>query len=241
MTADVSRAPSGHGLSVREIDPADGAVAGVVWLHGIGQDPSSLTAVATRLKVPEMGFRGAFPEAPVLGVGEITGAPVRAWYEVSVFALDKADMPGLVSMADRLDRLIAQECERVGSERLVVAGFSQGAVMALALGLRYPERLGALALYAPFMPPEVEALLEAERTDANAELPVWIGHGARDMVTPEYMGHHVRDSLIAWGHPVTFQRYAGGHEPFGGVQRSLTDFLAATFDGLRIPDAVPET
>ncbi|MGW0582775.1 hypothetical protein ACWD25_44235 [Streptomyces sp. NPDC002920] len=63
---------------------------------------------------------------------------------------------------------------------------------------------------------------------------MWIGHGARDWIVPESSGADLRDLLTSWGHPVTWQRYPGGHEPFAGVRASLPDFLTGVL-GVPVP------
>ncbi|CAL9324856.1 alpha/beta hydrolase [Streptomyces sp. SudanB182_2057] len=144
-----------------------------------------------------------------------------------LFALDRIDVPGLLAVHRPLTALLRAETARIGPGRTVVAGFSQGATVALTLALRYGEPLAGTALYAPFLPPDLAALLpEGGPSPANSRMPVWIGHGARDWIVPESSGAGLRDLLASWGHPVTWQRYPGGHEAFAGVRASLPAFLS---------------
>ncbi|WP_405822316.1 alpha/beta hydrolase-fold protein [Streptomyces sp. NBC_01390] len=222
-------------LDREEIEPAGQHLATVVWLHGIGQVPGDLAEVAGRLRLAEAGVRGVFPRAPGTAPSLLTGLPVSCWFPQSVLAIDRIDTEGLHAVRRPLAALLAEETERIGAERVVLAGFSQGATVALTLALSHPEPLAGAALYAPYLPPDLPALLDGGRPNpANADLPVWIGHGARDWVVPERSGEGLRGLLRSWGHPVTWQRYAGGHEPFAGVRASLPDFLAKTL-GTPIP------
>ncbi|MEU4090331.1 alpha/beta hydrolase, partial [Streptomyces aureus] len=119
---------------------------------------------------------------------------------------------------------------------------SQGATVALTMALTYARQLAGVALYAPFMPPDLPALLpDGGPSPAADGLPVWIGHGARDWVVPERSGAELRDLLTNWGHPVTWQRYPGGHEPFAGVRASLPAFLSEVLDVAvpQVPGAGP--
>ncbi|MFJ8793514.1 alpha/beta hydrolase [Streptomyces sp. NPDC102462] len=220
-----------------EIEPGGPHRGTVVWLHGIGQVPGELAAVADRLRLAEAGVRGVFPRAPVTAPSLLTGLPVPCWFPQSILALDRIDVEGLFAALRPLTALLTAETERIGAGRTVIAGFSQGATVALSLALGHPEPLAGTALYAPYLPPDPTVLLPGGRpAEANARLPVWIGHGARDWIVPERSGTGMRDLLTAWGHPVTFQRYPGGHEPFGGVRASLPDFLGAVL-GTPVPGA----
>ncbi|MFF6990349.1 alpha/beta hydrolase [Streptomyces sp. NPDC010273] len=218
-------------LEYEEIDPGGPHRGTVVWLHGIGQVPGELAAVAERLRLAEAGVRGVFPRAPVTAPSLLTGLPVPCWFPQSILALDRIDVEGLFAVLPVLTALLSAETERIGAGRTVVAGFSQGATVALSLALRHSEPLAGTALYAPYQPPDLTVLLPGGRpAAANARLPVWIGHGARDWIVPERSGAGLRDLLTDWGHPVTWQRYPGGHEPFGGVRASLPDFLGGVLD-----------
>jgi phospholipase/carboxylesterase len=207
----------------------------VVWLHGIGQVPDDLAAVAERLRLARAGLRGVFPRAPVTAPSLLTGLPVPCWFPQSVLDLNRIDPAGLRAVRGPLTALLAAEEERIGTGRIVVAGFSQGATVALTLALGHERRLAGAALYAPYRPPDLSALLPGGRpAPAGRGLPVWIGHGARDWIVPESSGTGLRDLLVSWGHPVTYQRYPGGHAPFAGVRASLPDYLAAVL-GIPVP------
>ncbi|MFD3590105.1 alpha/beta hydrolase [Streptomyces sp. NPDC058683] len=222
-------------LEREETDPVGAHRATVVWLHGVGQVPADLVAVADRLRLADAGVRGVFPRAPVEAPSLLTGLPVPCWFPQSLFALDRIDVTGLLAAHRRLRPLLAAETARIGAERTLVAGFSQGATVALTLALRHPEPLAGTALYAPYLPPDLSALLpEGRPAPANSGLPVWIGHGARDWIVPESSGAGLRDLLASWGHPVIWQRYPGGHEPFAGVRASLPAFLSEVF-GTPVP------
>jgi len=191
----------------------------VVWLHGIGQAPGDLMAVTQRFRLAEAGVRGVFPRAQVSAPSLLSGLAVPCWFPQNLLAID-----------------------RIGAGRIVLAGFSQGATVALTMALTYTRRLAGVALYAPFVPPDLPALLPAGGpSPAGSGLPVWIGHGARDWVVPERSGAVLRDLLTDWGHPVTWQRYPGGHEPFAGVRASLPAYLSDVLNVHvpRVPGAGP--
>ncbi|GAA1967539.1 alpha/beta hydrolase [Catenulispora subtropica] len=225
-TGDAGRSGSvevSAGLELVEAEARGPERVSVIWLHGMGQDTGHPAAIADRLGLAEQGVRAVFPRAPAQAKSSITGAPTRAWVDQSVLKLGTTDPVTLAATEEGLRHLIEEESKRVGAEHVVLAGFSQGAAMALYVALRYPERLGGLALYAAFRFGDVP-LMES-RSAANAELPVWLGHGRRDWVIPYFIGIDVRDLLEEHGHPVEWHKYPGAHEAFGGVGSELAEFL----------------
>ncbi len=142
-------------------------------------------------------------------------------------------MPTLLATEQALHELVSAESALAGSKRVLLAGFSQGASMALITALRHPERLGGLMLYDAFLTGELS--LADTRSPANADLPVWIGQGRFDWIVPLVVGESVRDLLRSWGQPVSwhvYYDYPNNHEPFGGASTELRAFFdKVTADG----------
>ncbi|AUY52744.1 hypothetical protein C2142_31815 [Streptomyces sp. CB01881] len=127
--------------------------------------------------------------------------------------------------------MVDAETARTGTGRVLLAGFSQGAVMALVTCLLHPAPLAGLALSAPYLPGGLAACLAERRTPASTATPVWIAHGADDWVIPPSAGAHVRDTLLAWGHPVSWHHLPAGHTPFPAPPAALLRFLTACRSG----------
>ncbi|WP_105970777.1 alpha/beta hydrolase [Streptomyces geranii] len=210
------------------IDPPGRPEATVIWLHGMGQDSGTLAPVAHRtgLTRPGSRVRHVFPRAPRQSPGLAGGVPARAWFRQRVFSLKHADLPTLLATEQALHRLVSTESALTGPKRVLLAGFSQGASMALITALRHPERLGGLMLYDPFLTGEL-ALAET-RSPANSDLPVWIGQGRFDWVVPLAIGESVRDLLNSWEQPLSwhvYYDYPNNHEPFSGAAADLRAFF----------------
>jgi phospholipase/carboxylesterase len=97
----------------------------------------------------------------------------------------------------------------VGAERLILAGFSQGSVMAYSLGLAAsrPRPAGILA-FSGFIPqvPEFEWDLEG-----RVGLPVSVSHGTLDPMIPVGFGRDARERLSAAGLDVKYTEEPVGH------------------------------
>jgi phospholipase/carboxylesterase len=137
---------------------------------------------------------------------------MRAWYDITGMEIaQRQDETGIRASIGLLDELIARENARgVASDNLFIAGFSQGGAIALAGGLRHRVRLGGIIALSTYMP--LHLALAAERSEANADLPVFMGHGTFDPVVPLALGTLSRDMLIALGQPVAWRTYPMAHE-----------------------------
>jgi len=185
----------------------------VIWMHGLGADGSDFVPV-----VPHLGLDGApavrfvFPNAPQIPVTCNGGYVMPAWYDI--ITLDSTtrtvDEAGILRSRDAIRRLIERENARgVPSERIVLAGFSQGGAIAYAAALTHPQRLAGIIALSTYIP--TPALLEAEATAANAGLPIFAAHGTEDDVVGLSLGTRARDLVQRLGHAVEWRDYPMPH------------------------------
>ena len=170
----------GELLETVEIDPGTEPEASVIWLHGLGADGHDFEPVVPMLGLPaSLPVRFVFPHAPVRPVTINMGMRMRAWYDILDMSVDrKVDTENLLESADRLVDLIEAEKRRGrNAARILLAGFSQGGAVALHTGLRYPEALAGIAALSTYMP--TADTLEAEASDANRTIPVFMAHRIR--------------------------------------------------------------
>ncbi|MFO1284861.1 MAG: alpha/beta fold hydrolase [Burkholderiales bacterium] len=195
------------------VDTAPDPKASVIWLHGLGDTGHGWSQVVPELGLPtSLAVRFVFPHAPSMPVTINGGLVMPAWYDIRSEALnERADLDGVRASAQRIEALIAQERERgVPAARIVVAGFSQGGVVALHVALRHRERLaGAVVLSAYLVAPEA---LSREAAAANRDLPVLMAHGSFDDIVRVDWGRASRDTLEAQGRTVEWHEYPMGHE-----------------------------
>ena len=214
------------------LSPQAPAVASVILLHGLGADGHDFVPIVGELGLPDsLPVRFVFPHAPMRPVTLNNGFVMRAWYDITAFTPEgRADKAGIVESSRRVADCIDREGQRgVAPGRVVLAGFSQGGAVALYAGLRHPERLAgilAMSCYLPF--PET---LAAEKSAANAEVPILLCHGRNDPVVPMGMGLEARTDLKAQGYAPEWHDYPMQHavcmEEIAEVARWLQLRLAA--------------
>ncbi len=197
-------------LETVEITTGELPVASVIWLHGLGADGHDFEPIVQELSLP-VAARFIFPHAPVRAVTINLGARMRAWYDIlSLERTDLEDEAGIYASAAAVDALIDAEVERgIPTDRVVIAGFSQGGAIALHVALRHPSRLAGVMALSAYLP--LPTTLNVEKSPANASIPLLMAHGVDDPVIPEALGLSSRDCLQQLGYEVEWYSYPMDH------------------------------
>lgn len=191
-----------------EIDPVGEIKATVIWLHGLGADGHDFEPIVQQLRLPSaLGVRFVFPHAPRRAVTINGGFVMRAWYDIVTPDLNQqVDHVGLEESNRAVTALIEHEMKRgVAPSQIILAGFSQGGVIAIEAATRCADRLcGVIALstYVP-RPDRIPRLLEP--------FPIFMGHGTQDTVVPFGLGIQSRTLLEAKGYAVSWHEYQMPH------------------------------
>lgn len=199
-------------LEAIRIEPPRPARASVVWLHGLGADGGDFVPVVPELGLPEdHAVRFVFPHAPVRAISINHGMRMRGWYDIRQPDLTREeDAAGIEASAAEVHRLLDAERQAgIASERLVLAGFSQGGAIALYCGLRYAAPLAGIVALSTYLP--LPERLERERVPANAGTPVFQAHGRWDPVIPMQQGRQSCDWLRQLGQTVEWCDYPMAH------------------------------
>lgn len=199
-------------LQTIELDPGVTPAASIIVLHGLGADGTDFLSFGDEVDLSTVGpVRWVLPRAPVRPVTINGGYAMRAWYDILGTDLQRReDEAGLRQSFAAVQALVEREVARgVPARRIVLAGFSQGCAVTLGAGLRCTHRLAGLAGLSGYLP--LAAHTAAERSAANADVPVFLAHGQRDGVVPLARGAAARDQLLALGHAVQWQDYPMEH------------------------------
>ena len=193
--------------------PATPASASVIWLHGLGADGHDFVPIVPELKLPPSpGVRFVFPHAGARPVTLNMGMRMRAWYDIKTLTAEgRADEAGLRESVARVGELIAAERTLgIAAARIVIAGFSQGAAVALHAALRHPEPLAGVLALSCYLP--LQATLAAELSEANKATPILMCHGQQDPVLPLALGVMACNWLRAAGYRVEWKEYPMQHQ-----------------------------
>ena len=200
-------------LETIELETAPNPRHAIIWLHGLGADGNDFRPIVPELVDPAWPpLRFVFPHAPVRAVTINGGMRMRAWYDILApqIALQQ-DVAGIRASIAEVDALIAREGERgIPSERVILAGFSQGGAIVLAAGLRHAARLGGIVALSTYLP--LDPLTAGERSDANRDVPIFMAHGSFDPVVPQALGSMSRDFLVKLGYSVAWHSYPMAHQ-----------------------------
>jgi len=203
---------------VYELRSPEGDPAGaIVLLHGRGTSEQDLLPLLDVFD-PRERLVGAFPRGP------LQLPPIGSHWYVSE-QVGYPDPETFLATFERLGAWLDGLAERTGIPigRTVLGGFSQGAVMAWAMGLGpgRPRPAGILAM-SGFIPtvPGFELQLEG-----LAGLPVAITHGSADPVISVELGQQSRDRASAAGADVAYRETDVPHIVDPRVIPGLVDWL----------------
>lgn len=188
--------------------------ATVIWLHGLGDSGDGFAPIVPALKLPaELGIKFIFPHAPIQPVTINGGMKMRSWYDIVSFDLDKrADEQGVRESAAKVEQLIETELDSgIAANKIILAGFSQGGVIALHLAPRFKVALGGVMALSTYMCVPAKLSVEAVQTS----LPVLMVHGSLDQVVPMHAGKQAYDVLQSNGLDVQWHEYPMAHEVCG--------------------------
>lgn len=225
------------GLTTYIIGPDD-ATHTVVLLHGFGAPGDDLVALAE----PGMGIsapntRFVFPEAPI-ALGRMYGNG-RAWWHIDMERLEQGvrsgkvrdflgEIPdGLEFARDQLIKFIdALKADyNVADERLVLGGFSQGAMLAMDTALRADEAVRQVIAFSPTL---LCQDVWKKHAIKRAGLPVFVSHGQVDPLLPftqtEALVALLREAKLE----VDFLPFRGPHTiTFEALERAATHLAQA--------------
>ncbi len=200
-----------------------------VFLHGFGAPGDDLVGLADGIDVPQ-NTTFVFPEAPH-SLQDFLFEPLygdaRAWWMIDMGAMERAivrgelrDLRGQVpdglaearrAVMSMLDALAVEEADKPEEARgrLVLGGFSQGAMLSLDVALRARELplAGIVLLSGTLIAEQQWSPLFAGRRGAR----VFQSHGEQDPILPFSIATTLRDRLIEAGLDVTFDPFQGPH------------------------------
>ena len=184
----------------------------VIWLHGLGADGHDFESIALELKLEkEAHIHFIFPNAPIQPVTINGGMTMRSWYDILSADLDReVAIEDIYQSSQQLEQLIQQEINNgINPQNIILAGFSQGGVIALHTALRFAHTLGGVLALSTYLP-TIEQL-KTERHTANNNTPIFMAHGTMDTVVHPPIAKDAFKALKALDYPISWHEYPMQH------------------------------
>ena len=213
-------------LPSRQIETKDHPTHSIIWMHGLGADGNDFVPIIRELKLlPDNAFRFVFPHAPELPVSINNGYVMRAWYDILDPNLGlNEDEDGIRRSQLAIDALIEAEIQRgISSRNIILAGFSQGGVMALQTGLRYEDEIGGIIALSCYL--ALSETLDSEINFANQHAQIFMVHGNNDAVIPISRAKESRDKLLESGCTVEWHEYEMEHSICGQEILDMSEWI----------------
>jgi phospholipase/carboxylesterase len=198
-------------LNVPSGKPDDAEVPLVVVMHGRGADANDLAELAPMI---DDGYRFVFPNAPK------KFEPMPGYsFGYSWFDGWPPEGDSIVQSRETLLALIDELVDRYPNPdgKLVIAGFSQGGMMAIDVGFRTKQNVAGIVCMSG-------AIYEADAPPLR-KLPVLIVHGTEDDMIPLFAAQRTRMVLEENGVPTEYHEFPMGHHVTNESMEVVRAFL----------------
>ena len=175
----------------------------VILLHGRGDSAAGIAPLAYEFERDDLLVISV--QAPLTLGGVMSGG--YEWYRLrEPRNLDVATLrASLAALAEFLDTVA--DAYPVDPERIVLLGFSQGAVMSLGAQAQRPGSVAGVISLSGYFPIEVEP--DAGNLSGR---PAFVAHGLYDDIIPVEAGRRTRDLLQRHGVDLTYREYPMAHQ-----------------------------
>jgi phospholipase/carboxylesterase len=202
----------------------------IIWLHGLGADAHDIEPLTARLGLPSTRF--VFPNAPRRAITINNDVEMRAWFDFSSLEFSSGENTKHIAEAIEVAQhlITTQIAQGIDSSRIVLAGFSQGGVIALLAGLGFSQPLGGIIALSTYIPAQYQLQIRQKP-------PVIQCHGLEDPVIPYEVGLETSQRLARLlGNRYAWHTYPMEHGVCDDEIHDLTTWTHQRLDS-RVPVA----
>jgi phospholipase/carboxylesterase len=194
-------------LYTAHVPAGDGPFPAVILLHGWGASAHDLLGLAPLLLDGQAVV--LCPEGQV-AVPFGGGQYGHGWFPLRPG--EAPDVEEFRRAAKALKEFVdtAPASYPIDPRRIVVAGFSQGGMMAYHLALSDPSRFAGLIALSSWFPPQLAE--EVPKLPEQEGFPVLVLHGTRDDRIEVERARESREALRPYGVAMTYREFDMGHE-----------------------------
>lgn len=192
--------------------------ATIIFSHGLGDTAAGWAPFAASIKSRHPHVKWILPTASNNPVTLNGGMKMPSWFDIRTLTPPSAgrssmeDEAGMLASAARISALVSAEVDAgIAADRIIIGGFSQGAVIALLTGITSERKLAGLISLSGFL--GLSDKIGSMQSERAKDLPIFWGHGTGDQVVRYAWGQQSRDRLVELGFKhVEFNSYPGmGH------------------------------
>jgi phospholipase/carboxylesterase len=166
----------------------------LLLLHGRGGTAKSILSLADLLSL-----RDAYTAAPQ--------AAHHTWYPYSFMEEDEKNEPYLSQSVQEIKDLIDQIAKSIPQKNIYIAGFSQGACLALEVAARFAAPYGGIIAFTGAL---IGSAIDEKRYQGDfKQTPVFISNGDQDPHIPLIRSEQSKEILEKLGANVTLKVYPG--------------------------------
>jgi len=205
------------------VDPPSKVDSTMIWLHGLGADGHDFEGIVPQFALPpNHGIRFIFPHAPIQAVTVNGGMKMRAWYDIRQADLtQQVDWQGIEQSVALLDELVSQQVSAgIATQHIMIAGFSQGGVIALHAGLQRPEPLAGIIALSTYFPERSKT-----RYQQPESCPIFMAHGLMDPICPYKSAKVALSHLQGQGFSPSWHAYPMQHQVCLEEIEALSKFI----------------
>ncbi|BGP25135.1 acyl-protein thioesterase 1 [Rhodotorula toruloides] len=196
--------------------------ATVIFLHGLGGSAAMVFPLVEVVRPKLWQVSWLLPNSPLLPITAAEGKVAPAWFDIDSFPESSdlepplpthEDETAMKKAVDRVHKLIQGELDKgIDSDRIVLAGFSQGCAISLLASLSSTEQLGGVMCMSGWLPlaDQIKNGKHPYQKPHAHNVPVWMGHGDKDQTIRHSWGLKTLDLLHALAfRDVEFHTYSG--------------------------------
>lgn len=210
-------------------EPQQQAEACVIWMHGLGADASDMSGLANQLALNGMHVRHVCLDAPVRSITINNGMSMRAWYDIFDLSFrSREDRQGVLDSEAQIMQVVQEQIEKgMPSNKIFLAGFSQGGAMALYTALNMTMPLAGVIALSSYLP-----LAQECRPTQQKNTPIFLGYGVYDPLVLHAWSKLTIDWLSGNGyHNLTEHSYPMEHAICMEEVRDLSRWLLTQIEG----------
>lgn len=201
----------------------------VIWLHGLGADYNDFVPIVAELNLTH-SVKFVFPNAPVIPVTINNGYKMRAWYDILDFSdlHREVDSHGIVANVEKINQLVEDLLkDGIPENKIIIAGFSQGGVIAYYTALNSEHQLGGLMALSSYLPDI--SLLNVAKIQHKKALPVLVCHGTQDPVVNITFAHQAIQHLQGFELTCEWHEYSMEHSVCYEEIRNISAWMTHIF------------